>query len=747
MPNLYIFVGKMRQFLLFCLCLGFISLSGQLMVARDTITVIENNKVLKLAWANGINHANVSNLDLNSDSKKDIVVFDRVNNYGVGRFRCFINVGNAGEIKYRHDPALSYYFPRAVYWAVFRDYNGDGKEDLFCSTTGGIRVYKNVGTPQNRIQFVLKYSLLLSDYGPPGSPSVSNLYASSVGLPGIADIDNDGDLDILTFSALGVYLEYHQNLSVENNLGADSMSFRMKDFCWGDFSESSCSVSFVQCPKRSMLDTLGAKRPYHAGACITCVDPDSDKDQDLIIGDVECAKVQYIHNAGNTQTPLFNDTTKLYPNFPAKNLNGTHININIFPCVYNVDADGDSRTDMIATPNAYGTENFQSVWLYRNASTTPTANLQLVKKNFLQDEMIEVGQNSYPAIIDYDADGLLDLLIGNVGYYLNSAQRSRLTLYRNIGTASVPIFSLITRDFASLSTYSLNHVMPAVGDVDSDGDVDICIGTSSGQIHWLQNTAGSGKPCNFSVLKMNPFSFTTVSAASAPQLFDFDFDGHLDLMIGMKNGHVAYYRQTTTSSTVTFSLITSVLGGIDVTGEPGLYGYDGFAVPYFYRELGNTRALVGSISGQVRMYNVLSATATFPMISPDLGFSEGGQSAPCYEDINADGIGDLFLGNASGGLSFYSSASPYVGVKENTADRPWTIFPNPVSELLFIASQLPSNVKTTAQIFNASGKMIKSAQLNPGQDAVDVSELERGFYILQLQSGAGSRAAFKFIRQ
>ena len=69
---------------------------AQLLVARDTITVIENNYVLKMPWANGINSSNVSNMDLNYDGKKDIVVFDKVKQFAVGRFRCFINVGNVG---------------------------------------------------------------------------------------------------------------------------------------------------------------------------------------------------------------------------------------------------------------------------------------------------------------------------------------------------------------------------------------------------------------------------------------------------------------------------------------------------------------------------------------------------------------------------------------------------------------------------------------------------------------------------
>src|SRR5690606_28155370 len=106
---------------------------GQLGVARDTISVIENGYVLKLPWTNGLNFSNVSNIDLNGDGKKDLVFFDRVNQFGTGRFRCFVHTGNAGELQYKPDLDLSYVFPQAANWATLLDFNCDGKEDLFCS--------------------------------------------------------------------------------------------------------------------------------------------------------------------------------------------------------------------------------------------------------------------------------------------------------------------------------------------------------------------------------------------------------------------------------------------------------------------------------------------------------------------------------------------------------------------------------------------------------------------------------------
>lgn len=713
---------------------------GQILVARDTITVIENNYVLKMPWANGINFANASNIDLNGDNKKDLVLFDRLNQYGVGRFRCFVNTGNPGQIKYKADTYNSYFFPEIINWAVMRDYNCDGKEDIFCSTSAGIKVYKNITTTAGDLRFTLFKSLLYSNFQPQGNPSIGNLYASTIGVPGIVDIDGDGDLDILTFSPEGYLIEFHKNISTI----CDSLIYERSTDCWGGIAENNCTVSFQQCglagAKNS--DTPSLLKTYHAGSCLTCLDSDNDGDQDLIMGDISCNTLQYVHNTGTSNTADFTDTTKLYPNYPNTG-NTTQINLTRFPCAYYLDADGDNKNDLIATPNSVGSENAKSVWLYRNTSATSTVNFQFVKNNFLQDEMIEVGQNSFPILFDYNGDSKKDLLIGNYGYYNGNTLSARLTLYKNTGTFAQPTFSLITRDYASLSTKTLsngqaiNNCMPTAGDIDNDGDVDLLIGTSSGQVHWLENTAGAGNVCNFSIFKQNPFLFTTASAIAAPQLFDLDNDGKLDLLIGTKNGRVSWYKNTGSASIPSFSLITNFLGSIDVKGNPNYYGFDGYAVPYFFREAGITKALVGSVSGSIFYYSVPSSLSSpFTLISSGInGYNEGGQSTVCYEDINNDAKPDLFIGNAGGGLTFCSSKSPMVGVVEFDPEKISalvSLYPNPSNTNIICRIGNGESVEGFVEIVDPLGKVVSHLPLSGHDQMVDVSQLSKGLYFVNI---------------
>ncbi|MBK8515497.1 MAG: hypothetical protein IPL55_04170 [Saprospiraceae bacterium] len=57
-------------------------------------------------------------------------------------------------------------------------------------------------------------------------------------MPGVVDVDGDGDIDMISFEADGSYASFYKNLSVEENLGIDSMKFIRQDLCWGKFAEN-----------------------------------------------------------------------------------------------------------------------------------------------------------------------------------------------------------------------------------------------------------------------------------------------------------------------------------------------------------------------------------------------------------------------------------------------------------------------------------------------------------------------------
>ena len=212
------------KFLLFIFLIS-TSLSAQLNLVRDNSLIIEeNNIIFNSAFAGGINAAQFSNLDLNLDGVMDILIFDKSGN----RINPFVNLNGS----YKYIPDYRHFFPKLNDWAILADYNCDGKNDIFTYNNGGISVYQNTSVSELEFTKVTE-SFILSDYG----SNFLNIYMSPIDIPAIADIDYDGDLDILTFSILGGFVEYHKNLSMELYGNCDSLAFEFSESCWGLFYE------------------------------------------------------------------------------------------------------------------------------------------------------------------------------------------------------------------------------------------------------------------------------------------------------------------------------------------------------------------------------------------------------------------------------------------------------------------------------------------------------------------------------
>lgn len=707
---------------------------------HDSIPVKIGASNISNPWAGGLNFVQVSNIDLDIDGIKDVITFDRSGN----KLRTFINNGTVGAVDLTYNPQYENNFPYLHDWVLLADYNLDGKEDIFAfSDSGvGIKIYKNISTTTTGLQFVLVEALLPTKYNPP-SPTLSTLYITPVDIPAFCDIDNDTDLDIVTFGNASTYIEYHQNQSIELYGNADSLIFEIANKCWGYASEDAMSNNFtlndtcisnVSTPELTDSDTRTA---LHGGGSELCLDLDGDGDKEIVVGDISFNNLTMLTNGG---TPTASHFTAIDINFPANNLSTTGIALTTFPAAYYADMDYDGVKDLIVSPTAPNySENANSVVFYKNTGANNFPDFEFVQNNLLQDNMIEVGEGAYPAFFDYDNDGLKDLFIGNYGYY-GSTFQPKIAQFKNIGTLTNPEFDLITLDYANLSTVlsgTLNMI-PAFGDLDGDTDADLMIGGFDGKLHYFQNTASIGATANFVLTAANFKNSNNrvidVGDCAAPQIVDVDSDGKNDLIVGARNGKLAYFNHIGSGSTPILSMdsVTNFWGGVKVNRP--LY-FIGYSYPFLFKQAGVSKLMVGAESGYLQIYDSIDGNLGGTFAKTDttyLNIFQGTRTAPNGADINNDGLMDLIVGNYAGGVSFFKGTSSFTSIQENFIDFNVELFPNPANNNFTIRIVSEENKKFVVEIFNVMGQLVSSEKIENNSISINTEKLTRGIYICKV---------------
>ena len=723
------------------------------------IPVTENGKSLQYPWLGGMNACQFTEVDLDRDGTMDMIVFDRFGDV----LMPFINQGTPDSTDFVYAPEYISDFPPLKHWVIMRDYNMDGKNDLFTYSVGGISVYRNVS--DTSLKFKMETFMLVSYY----YISYINIFLTDVDYPGIYDVDGDGDLDILTFFGLGSYIEFHKNMSMEKYGVPDSLDFMLYDKCWGRFYESEYSNELqlnAPCPFKGECDTLDAipfnpdpEAVLHTGSTFLLLDLNADSLTDLVLGDVDYSNVVSMINGGTPDSAhmVSQDTA-----FPAGTI---PLDLVSFPVLSYLDIDNDGIKELLASPfdpSPILPSNYNSVWLYENQGQNNAPQFSFVTDKWMQGEMIDMGGGAYPVLVDEDGDGLLDLIVGNFGYrdsswhylgFLYSSYRASLALYRNTGTATHPAFTLVDRDYARISDQDHTGAVPAFCDLDGDGDLDMLIGREDGTFDFYRNNAAAGQPMQLQFESHN-YQNLDVGNAAAPQFVDLNGDSLPDLVSGKSEGTLAYFENTGSITQPVFQHITDTLGGVDVR-DPML-SWTGYSIPAFYRDtLDSLILMVGNDQGLIAYYRDIQLQEDFTLIDKVLQLmDEGVRSAPTLGDLDGDGIPEMITGNYRGGLSFYVGvASLPTGLKPEQAQNTpeFRLFPNPVQDRLYIeVTHSDFNTGWEVQVLDLSGRLVQAMQFPASYHfSIDVGQLRAGAYLLQIQ-GRGQQIHSKaklFIRQ
>jgi hypothetical protein len=145
-----------------------------------------------------------------------------------------------------------------------------------------------------------------------------------------------------------------------------------------------------------------------------------------------------------------------------------------------VDLDADGKTDIIS-----GSWPGEIYWFRREESREFAKGVQLQDGD---GEPIHVGHATSPFAVDWDGDGDLDLVVGNL--------IGEIHVLINEGIGGAPRFGKPERILAEGKQIKIREgdAAPVVADWDGDGRVDLLVGTEAGSVFWYRNVGTAQRP-------------------------------------------------------------------------------------------------------------------------------------------------------------------------------------------------------------------------------------------------------------
>ncbi len=287
-----------------------------------------------------------------------------------------------------------------------------------------------------------------------------------------ADVDGDGDIDVLGASILGEKWAWYENDGTPGGLG---------DWVFHGIP------SILSFP-----------------SAIVPADIDKDGDMDLF-GSSN-------HSAGPTARWFQNNGSGTFTEWTISNPNIPVINISGGRQIIAADINGDGNMDAVSANRASNqiTPGGDLLSWHENDGT-PVGHFEFV--NHLIDPTVEPGSI---AAADINGDGFMDVIAGVLVFSPVSSER--IVWYENTGTGA----SWIRHDiYIGVGDF---NVCVNSEDIDNDGDYDVVYGDLiNDRFVWHENLDGNGNfgPPQIIALDIDPYDNTLV---------DIDDDGDLDLV-------------------------------------------------------------------------------------------------------------------------------------------------------------------------------------------------------------------------
>ncbi|NND35437.1 MAG: T9SS type A sorting domain-containing protein, partial [Saprospiraceae bacterium] len=333
-------------------------------------------------------------------------------------------------------------------YPAFGDIDGDGDIDAFIGSSAGLKFFSN----ENGV---------MTDMG-----EVAASGSTEQAAPLLFDLDDDGDLDLLVGNKYGELQVF------VNDAG-----------------------TMIQSTDHPLV---ALEIPGYSNLALS--DLDQDGDFDLITGVSPGVMQVYIND---------NDQ---YSELPFNTLNILSSGTSAFPEF--VDFDGDGDEDLFIAVDDNGLQYYEN----QDGAFVPGSS----------DAFVEVADSvgfPKPAFGDYDGDGDLDLLVGNYN--------DPLLLYQN-NEGSYTLLDSLQNPFHGLSEDL--YQAPEFVDLDNDGDLDLVVGTKYGALQYFTNNEGT-----YEQVMDGSVTGIKVDGYAVPSSTDLDKDGDMDLVVGNSYGNLLTY--------------------------------------------------------------------------------------------------------------------------------------------------------------------------------------------------------------
>lgn len=436
------------------------------------------------------------------------------------------------------------------------------------------------------------------------------IFADRQNIPQFVDIDCDGLLDLFIGRVTGTITHYESVGYDENRVPR----FRFVNDRWED------------------IEIIGQNVSIHGANTMNFADIDKDGDLDLFWGDFFEAGVLLIRNQGSCGAPSLRSEPI---NFPFNNPVATS-GYNA-PVVLDMDQDGDLDMVFGVLGGAFNANGTTRDNLYYLEQTAPEY-FEVRSKRFIYD--LDAGSESVVKLADLDGDGDLDMVVANKIEPSNQ-KTSLMFIFENVGTKQDASF--VYKETLDLS--STYHQNPALADLDGDGDLDALIGKWNKEMAYFRNV---GNASAYQFVEVNPvYEALSRGQNSTPALVDIDADGDLDLFAGEASGTLNFYQNNGSATEPKFELVSDTYLDID-TGRRSFPSFTDIDLD------GDYDMVLGTELEGLHLYiNKGDATTPNFVLEGKMNIPVQAISAPEFADIDGDGDEDLFVGGASGGVFFF----------------------------------------------------------------------------------------------